>query len=159
MALQLVRKNGIAMRPMMRLMSSSAKKAPYSERMAAKGRPVSPNVEIYAFPIAAVSSITNRVTGVVLTVGATGIAAMSIVGVDVASLMMTLGNSAIGPVFKFSVAFPLLYHYLGGVRHVYWDKKPETINNESVEKLSQALFGAAAVGAVGAALYSTEKKA
>ena len=23
---------------------------------------------------------------------------------------------------KFAVAFPLVYHYLGGVRHVFWDK-------------------------------------
>jgi len=24
--------------------------------------------------------------------------------------------------FKAAVAFPLVYHYLGGVRHVFWDK-------------------------------------
>lgn len=155
MAFQLLRKTGVTSRPMMRLMSSEVKQT-YTERMAAKGHPVSPSVEIYKFPIAAISSITNRITGVVLTVGATSFAALSIVGVDVAGMMMSLGNSGIGPIFKFSVAFPLVYHYLGGLRHVYWDKKPETITTETVETLSKALFGAAVAGSVCAAVYSTE---
>ncbi len=41
----------------------------YTEKQAKKGRPVSPHVTIYKFPPAALSSITNRVTGVVLTGG------------------------------------------------------------------------------------------
>ena len=41
----------------------------YTERQAKKGRFVSPHLTIYKFPIAALSSITNRVTGVLLTVG------------------------------------------------------------------------------------------
>jgi hypothetical protein len=34
------------------------------------GRPISPHVFIYAFPVVALSSITVRITGVLLTVGA-----------------------------------------------------------------------------------------
>lgn len=41
----------------------------YSERQAKKGRPVSPHVTIYKFPVVALSSITNRVTGVALSAG------------------------------------------------------------------------------------------
>ena len=41
----------------------------YTERQAKKGRFVSPHLTIYKFPITALSSITNRVTGVLLTVG------------------------------------------------------------------------------------------
>jgi succinate dehydrogenase (ubiquinone) cytochrome b560 subunit len=41
----------------------------YSEKQAKKGRPVSPHVTIYKFPPVAISSITNRVTGVILTGG------------------------------------------------------------------------------------------
>lgn len=44
-------------------------KLSYSERMAATGRPVSPHIFIYAWPITALTSITNRVTGGVLTIG------------------------------------------------------------------------------------------
>ena len=39
----------------------------YTERQAKLNRPVSPHVTIYAFPIVSISSITNRVTGVMLS--------------------------------------------------------------------------------------------
>ncbi len=41
----------------------------YTERQAKLNRPVSPHVTIYKFPVVALSSITNRVTGVMLTGG------------------------------------------------------------------------------------------
>ena len=44
-------------------------KEKYTERQEKLGRPVSPHVQIYKFPPAALSSITNRVTGVALSVG------------------------------------------------------------------------------------------
>jgi hypothetical protein len=51
-----------------RLMGSKTELS-YTEKQAAKGRPVSPHVTIYKFPVAALSSITNRVTGVALSAG------------------------------------------------------------------------------------------
>ena len=48
-----------------------ATEASYTEQQIKKGRPVSPHVTIYKFPLAAISSITNRVTGCVLSVGMT----------------------------------------------------------------------------------------
>lgn len=41
----------------------------YTEKQMKKGRPVSPHVTIYKFPLAAITSITNRITGCVLSVG------------------------------------------------------------------------------------------
>ncbi len=41
----------------------------YTESQAKKGRPVSPHVTIYKFPVTAISSITNRVTGIALSIG------------------------------------------------------------------------------------------
>eukprot|EP00632_Arachnochrysis_sp_CCMP2950_P005108 CAMPEP_0185721974 /NCGR_PEP_ID=MMETSP1164-20130828/50883_1 /TAXON_ID=1104430 /ORGANISM="Chrysoreinhardia sp, Strain CCMP2950" /LENGTH=256 /DNA_ID=CAMNT_0028389637 /DNA_START=57 /DNA_END=826 /DNA_ORIENTATION=+ len=58
------------------LLSTTA--VPYTERMKAKGRPVSPHVTQYAFPIAALSSITQRVTGCALSVGLLGVAGVLI---------------------------------------------------------------------------------
>ena len=52
-----------------RASGTSSKGETYTEKMAKTGRPVSPHVEIYAFPIVALSSITTRITGVALTVG------------------------------------------------------------------------------------------
>ena len=36
---------------------------------------------------------------------------------DVAGLMTELGSGGAGAVMKFAVAFPLLYHWMGAVRH------------------------------------------
>ena len=43
------------------------------------------------------------------------------------------------------MAFPLVYHYVGGLRHVVWDRSPEMLTNESVEKTSYVVFGGSAV--------------
>ena len=43
---------------------------------------------------------------------------------------------------KFAVAFPVVYHYLGGLRHLIWDNTPEMLTNVDVEKASYTLIGA-----------------
>jgi len=113
-------------------------------------------VTIYKFPITAISSITNRVTGVALTAGVTVIGGLTLVGGDATALMSTIGNTPIlGTVAKATVAFPLVFHYLGGIRHIMWDKMPEThLNNESVEKSSYMLIGSSAAITLGLALIS-----
>jgi hypothetical protein len=49
--------------------SGSVNNETYTEKQAKLGRPVSPHVEIYKFPPAALSSIANRITGVALSAG------------------------------------------------------------------------------------------
>ena len=95
--------------------------------------------------MAAITSIMNRITGVALSVGVTGIGALALVGADVPSVMSSLGSiTVIGTLAKFSVGFPLVYHYLGGVRHLVWDKMPEAPpTNEEVSKASYALLRSA----------------
>ena len=45
-------------------------------------------------------------------IGVTGIGALALVGADVAPVMTFIGSiPVIAPLAKFSVAFPLLYHY------------------------------------------------
>lgn len=41
----------------------------YTERQIKLGRPMSPHVGIYRFPPVALSSITNRITGITLSIG------------------------------------------------------------------------------------------
>ena len=120
---------------------STSVKESYTERMARTGRPVSPHVTVYRFPIVAISSITNRVTGVLLSVGVTGIGAATLMGLDAPALLQLIGSTPVAPIFKFAVAFPLTYHYAGGLRHIYWDKVPEAVTNEDVAKSSYLLFG------------------
>ena len=70
---------------------------------------------------------------------------MEIIGGNGAALelMSTIGSSGLmtGGVAKFSVAFPFIYHYLGGLRHLVWDNSPEMLTNVDVEKASYALVG------------------
>lgn len=47
----------------------SASEPGYLKRQEKLGRPVSPHVTIYAFPLAAITSVTHRVTGGMLTIG------------------------------------------------------------------------------------------
>lgn len=121
----------------------SSGKEPYTERMAKTGRPVAPHVEIYAFPPAALSSITNRATGIALYAGLFGMAGASLVGVDVPAMMSCIGSSAVGPLAKIAVAFPLSYHFLGGLRHLYWDRTPSALLIKETAQSSYAIFGAA----------------
>lgn len=116
--------------------------------MKTSGRPVSPHVTIYSFPITALSSITNRVTGCALSFGCAGLATAEILGGSgtALDLMQSIGGTSSGLVTagaKFSVAFPLTFHYLGALRHLYWDSKPELLTNPGVAQSSYILFGSA----------------
>ncbi|CAM9940916.1 unnamed protein product [Heterosigma akashiwo] len=98
---------------------STSEKPLYSERQAKLGRPVSPHVFIYDFPIVALSSITNRVTGCILYGGLAGAGVLSIAGLEIGPMLTCLGNmSIVGPLAKGVVAYPIVYHWLGGLRHI-----------------------------------------
>jgi succinate dehydrogenase (ubiquinone) cytochrome b560 subunit len=120
------------------------------------GRPVSPHVTIYAFPIAALSSITNRVTGCALSFGAAGLGAAELVGGpgSALSIMETIGSQGflIAAPAKFAVSFPLVYHYFGAVRHFAWDNMPEYLTTIDVTKSSYLLFGSSTIVSLGFAL-------
>ena len=58
--------------------------------------------------------------------------------------MHVVGNSGYGPLAKVAVTFPFVYHYFCGVRHLVWDRDPESLTTESVTKSSYILFGSAA---------------
>ena len=124
----------------------------YTEAQGKKGRPLSPHVTIYSFPASAISSITNRVTGVGLAVGCYGIGAMSFFGGDPAALMQSLGQSGAAPLFKFTVAFPLVYHYVCAIRHVAWDHYVVGFNNDAM-KQSSFLVGGVSLAIAGGAAF------
>ncbi|KAL7553305.1 hypothetical protein ACHAWF_016578 [Thalassiosira exigua] len=142
-----------ACRPMTVLSKESGiehRKENWSARKAATGRPVSPHVTVYSFPACALSSITTRVTGCMLSFGAAGLGLVELAGGGgaAAELMSCVGGGAAAGGFlvaagtKFVVAFPLSYHFLGGLRHMVWDAKPEMLTNVDVERASYALVGA-----------------
>ena len=89
-------------------------------------RPLSPHLQIYRLPLAAVLSITHRITGVGLTIG---------------TLMLTywIVSAAYGPeaysafidfiveppylgyLFLFGFSVSLFFHLCNGIRHLFWD--------------------------------------
>lgn len=101
---------------------------------------ISPHVNIYKFPITAISSIMNRVTG------------LGITGIYVASGTMLLLNK--NPVtyyeklhnypktaINYGVIFPTFYHTFGGIRHFIWDKYPHLLSNIKVTQSSIGIIG------------------
>lgn len=125
----------------------------FSERAKKTGRPVSPHVTIYSFPIGALTSIVNRVTGCALSVGAAGLGAAELLGGSgtALDLMSTLGaqGGVIAAGAKFGVAFPFVYHYLGGMRHLAWDQMPDMLTNADVDKASYVLAGSSVLISLG----------
>ena len=129
-------------------------------------RPISPHVfEIdqkamhYKFPIGATSSIANRVTGVMLS-GGFGLAAALALAPQYADLAATIASAKDAYPYlvmpaKFVVSFPLVYHYLAGARHMYWDhfKYGNMVDKNSPLELSavEASSKAVIMGGVGVA--------
>ena len=120
-------------------------------------RPVSPHVTIYSQPIPALSSITNRVSGLLLTIGMYGGGVAALAGsCDLPAAVFAFQQSApaVVPVVKAIVAWPLVYHTLAGVRHLYWDYTAKGMDLASVELSSKALIAASVVIALGAAFVT-----
>lgn len=137
--------------------------------LAAK-RPVSPHVfEIdgksmhYKMPVNAISSIINRATGVALSAAITGAGAVALLG-DLPSTVVAFKEAApflVMPV-KAALAFPLVYHYVGGLRHIAWDKysignmaeKSSLLDIQRVVLSSKIIIGTSVVGTLGLAVLS-----
>ena len=50
---------------------------------------------------------------------------------------------------KFLVGGTLIYHYLGSVRHVYWDSTAKGLTNKEAEQSSLLVIGGTLMGAIG----------
>lgn len=111
-------------------------------------RPLSPDVldidnrsPHYKFPMIAISSVLNRITGVILTGGFTGAGIIAMNG-DLPGLISSLADSSPLITFplKFALAYTVLYHYLGGLRHFAWDhfSVGNNIDSDSLLELNKA---------------------
>lgn len=92
----------------------------YSDQQRVLGRPLSPSVTIYKQSIPAISSITNRICGVALSLGFGVAAAAACVGEDIPMRIHEAQDSIPGFVYvsRFAVAYPLVYHFLSGTRRM-----------------------------------------
>ena len=112
-------------------------------------RKISPHVEIYKFPVTAISSITNRITGVALTgyfLGA-GFYCLCPYKEQINKKYDSL-DWKMKKFINYGALFPISYHTLGGIRHFIWDLKPNLLKNNAVKKSSLLLFGSSVISTV-----------
>lgn len=85
-------------------------------------RPLSPHIGIYKPQITSILSITHRITGFALYVGALLLAVWIIANVyGCASCINPLISSSFGKIILILWSFALFYHMLNGIRHLFWD--------------------------------------
>ncbi|CAG9466476.1 unnamed protein product [Pedinophyceae sp. YPF-701] len=136
-----------------------------------KKRPISPHVfdigslkPHYKMPASAISSITNRVTGVALYGLLAGVGAANLAGMDVNGMIE--GFRAAAPVLvfptKFVLAYPIVYHWMAGVRHLYWDhakydnqaQHNSPLEKSTISRNSNMLMAASVLATAGMAVVS-----
>lgn len=113
------------------------------------GRPMSPHITIYKFPLPAVLSITHRGTGVALTgyMVAFGIGALVLPHdfsyyMDVAESWQLSAPTLIAA--KFTLAYPFTFHLTNGIRHLFWDTG-KFLKMKDVYTTGYAMLGTAAL--------------
>ena len=91
---------------------------------APQARPLSPNIQIYRPQLTSVLSIVNRITGVVLSLGAVGLVvwlSAAAAGPKPYAAVQGVIGSSLGQIVLFGCTFAFFLHLCGGIRHLVWD--------------------------------------
>lgn len=87
-------------------------------------RPLSPHLQIYRFPLTAITSITHRITGALLALGTLAVIYWLIAAASgpqaYASARAVFGNGFV-QLIMFLWTYALFYHLCNGIRHLGWD--------------------------------------
>lgn len=92
--------------------------------MSIKGRPLSPHLSIYRWPISMTLSILHRMTGVGLSVGLIAFVFwLQSIAFGEASFQLFDGllMSLFGKMLLFGWCFSFFFHLCNGIRHLFWD--------------------------------------
>ncbi|KAK4473967.1 hypothetical protein MN116_003287 [Schistosoma mekongi] len=90
------------------------------------GRPWSPHLQVYSAPLVMRFSFLHRATGIAMAIvwSSVGIGAFFFTG-HYDSILDYVKNMHLGDAVitacKFVLCYPLVYHYLNGMRHLAWD--------------------------------------
>ncbi len=103
-------------------------------------RILSPHVNIYKFPITAVSSISTRLSGLYLTGGYIVLGSCCLFDIDCIKYYKSLDYYK-QKMINYSFIIPTTYHTCGGIRHILWDNYPKLLTNNKVASSSYFLFG------------------
>ncbi|MGN7679012.1 MAG: succinate dehydrogenase, cytochrome b556 subunit [Anaplasma sp.] len=93
--------------------------------MVLRSRPLSPHLQVYKLPVAAVLSIIHRASGLFLYVGVTLLSWLFVLSrYSTGCVASFLENAAVSLCVKalsFLCCVAFSYHYFNGVRHLLWD--------------------------------------
>jgi succinate dehydrogenase / fumarate reductase cytochrome b subunit len=94
--------------------------------MTKRARPLSPFMlgQVYRFQITSIMSLLHRVSGIVLSFGAFGLAWWLLAvaqGGDTYGQVAAVMASWPGKIVLFGFSLALIYHLLNGIRHLLWD--------------------------------------
>ncbi|MDE0789371.1 MAG: succinate dehydrogenase, cytochrome b556 subunit [Woeseiaceae bacterium] len=92
--------------------------------MSNNGRPLSPHLSIYRWPITMTTSILHRVTGIALSIGSIVLAAWLFgvaMGAESYAIFLSYMDSILGRVLLIGWSFAFFFHLSNGVRHLVWD--------------------------------------
>ena len=108
-------------------------------------RPLSPHLQIYKLPLAALLSISHRATGVFLSVGTLiliyWLVCLAAGPQQFATIQGWLG-SLLGQAFLFAWSASLYFHLCNGIRHLFWDVG-YGFDKAKVEKTNVMVVGSA----------------
>jgi succinate dehydrogenase / fumarate reductase cytochrome b subunit len=92
--------------------------------MSTEGRPLSPHLTIYRWPITMTLSIMHRMTGIAMSIGLVAfvlwLEAIAFDAVPYDAVMQFMG-SWLGQVMLLGWCFSFFFHLANGVRHLIWD--------------------------------------
>lgn len=91
---------------------------------AERDRPLSPHLQIYKLPLNALLSITHRLTGLTLTLGAAGIVVMLVMAASGSRVYQAFHAASyhwIGQIILVAFTLALYFHLCAGIRHLFWD--------------------------------------
>ena len=92
--------------------------------MSNSGRPLSPHISIYRWPITMTSSILHRMSGVAMSIGLIVLAAWlmnAAAGPDQYRQFQFVMGSIVGRVLLIGWSLAFFYHLANGIRHLVWD--------------------------------------
>jgi succinate dehydrogenase / fumarate reductase cytochrome b subunit len=92
--------------------------------MSSRGRPLSPHLSIYRWPITMTLSILHRVSGILLSLGFVVLAAWLLSaaeGADAYARFAALLDSVAGRILLVLLTFAFFFHLANGIRHIVWD--------------------------------------
>jgi succinate dehydrogenase / fumarate reductase cytochrome b subunit len=88
------------------------------------GRPLSPHISIYRWPITMTLSILHRATGVAMSIGLIVMAIWLLsaaTSADKYNELLAILSSVPGQILLIGWSFSFFFHLMNGIRHLFWD--------------------------------------